>query len=60
MSPKVIKLLTGALSIMLLASALSHLTQRHTTTSTRPLLLLGGGLIALANLTRRHFADGEE
>jgi hypothetical protein len=60
MSPRVIKVLIGALSIILLASSLSHLTERHSTTPTRPLLLLGGGLISLASLTRRHFADEEE
>jgi hypothetical protein len=60
MSPRVIKVLIGALSIILLASALSHLTERHSTASARPLLLLGGGLISLASLTRRHFADEEE
>jgi len=60
MSPRVIKAAMAAFSVVLLASALSHLTQRHTTTSTRPLLLLGGGLISLATLTRRYFADEEE
>ena len=60
MSSRVIKILIGALTILLLASALSHLTERHSTTPTRPLLLLGGGLISLASLTRRHFADEEE
>jgi hypothetical protein len=41
MSPRVIKVLIGALSIILLASSLSHLTERHSTTPTRPLLLVG-------------------
>jgi len=60
MSPRVIKILMGALSVLLLTSALSHVTERHSATPTRPLLMLGGGLISLATLTRRHFADEEE
>jgi hypothetical protein len=60
MTSKITKFLIGTLSLLLLASALTQLTQRHTATSPRPLLLLGGGLISLANLSRRHFADEEE
>jgi hypothetical protein len=60
MSSRLTKLFIAALSLLLLASALTQLTQRHSDTSSRPLLLLGGGLVSLANLTRRHFADEEE
>jgi hypothetical protein len=57
MSSKIVKMFIVALSLLLLASAL---TQRHSATSPRPLLLLGAGLISLASLSRRHFADEEE
>jgi hypothetical protein len=60
MSSKITKLFIGTLSLLLLASALTELTQRHTTTSPRALLLLGSGLISLANFSRRHFADEQE
>jgi hypothetical protein len=60
MSGRVMKLLIATLSVLLLASALTHLTRRPSTTSPRPLLLLGAGLVSLASLTRRHFADEEQ
>lgn len=60
MSSTITKLFIATLSLLLLASALTQLTQHHTATSPRALLLLGGGLISLANLSRRHFADEEE
>jgi hypothetical protein len=59
-SSRLAKVFIAALSLLLLASALTQLTQRHSATSSRPLLLLGGGLVSLANLTRRHFTDEEE
>ena len=60
MSSRITKLFIAILSLLLLASALTQLTHRHSAASPRPLLLLGGGLISLANLSRRHFADEEE
>ena len=60
MSSKITKLFIATLALLLLTSALSQLTQRHTATSPRHLLLLGCGLISLANLSRRHFADEQE
>jgi hypothetical protein len=60
MPSRITKTLIAALSLMLLASPLTHLTQRHSPTSPRPLLLLGAGLVSLASLSRRHFADEEE
>ena len=60
MSSRITKLFIAALSLLLLASALTQLTHRQSTASPRPLLLLGGGLISLATLSRRHFADEEE
>jgi hypothetical protein len=60
MSSRLTKVFIAALSLLLLASALTQLTQRHSAPSPRPLLLLGVGLVSLASLTRRHFADEEE
>jgi hypothetical protein len=60
MSARISKLLISTLSILLLASAFTHLTCRPSTASPRPLLLLGAGLVSLASLTRRHLADEEE
>jgi hypothetical protein len=60
MPSRITKLFIATLSLLLLAAALTQLTHRHSATSPRPLLLLGGGLISLANLSRRHFADEEE
>jgi hypothetical protein len=60
MSSRLMKLFIAALSVLLLGSALSQLTQRHAATSPGPLLLLGAGLISLANRSRRHFAAEEE
>lgn len=60
MSSRITKLFIATLSLLLLASALTQLAHRQAATSPRPLLLLGGGLISLANLSRRHFADEEE
>ena len=59
MSARITKLFIASLSLLLLASALTQLTERHTATSPRPLLLLGCGLISLASLIGRHFADEE-
>jgi hypothetical protein len=60
MTSRFTKPFIGALSVLLLASALTQLTHRQSATSPRPLLLLGGGLISLATLSRRHFADEQE
>jgi len=60
MSSKISKLFMATLSLLLLGSALTQLTHRHTATSPLPLLLLGCGLVSLANLSRRHFADEQE
>jgi hypothetical protein len=60
MPSRITKLFIASLSLLLLASALTQLTRRQSTTSPRSLLLFGGGLISLATLSRRHFADEEE
>jgi len=60
MPSRITKLLIAVLSLLLLASALTQLTGHRSATSPRPLLLLGAGLVSLANLSRRHFADEEE
>ena len=51
---RVLKGLMLTVSTTLMASAFVHL---GTQTTTRSLMLLGAGLVSLATLSRRHFAD---
>jgi hypothetical protein len=54
MRSRVLKGLMLTVSTTLIASAFVHL---GTQTTTRSLMLLGAGLVSLATLSRRHFAD---
>lgn len=56
MSSRAQKTFIALLSLALLVSAFM---ERRSTNAPRSLVLFGGGLVCLANLSRRHFADEE-
>jgi hypothetical protein len=56
MTSRALKFFMLLLSLILLTSAFMELGPTH---APRSLVLLGGGLVSLAGLSRRHFANEE-